>query len=193
MEATSEDTPELAVTDPEMRQLLGMFEVPAFARRGQDLEFLLARLRDRLVRERGAMLVMVRLRIRQWTSVAVSYADGSDLISGPIEESIRRVMNEPPPNWAASPGPKRKRIVAARDLIASVDRFNRRWSKFLNELKLEPFNARIDDYNRYYLLEKECAFGSAKVAARGFQEVSRLTVEGLLEDHPLLPIHAPLR
>jgi hypothetical protein len=187
MEIASEDTPELTVTDPEMRQLLGMFEVPAFARRGQDLEFLLARLVDRLLRERARMLEMVRLRIRQWTTVAISSVDGSELFSRPIDELILLVLNVPP-NWAASPGPKRKRIVVARDLIASVDRFNRRWNRFLQELNLEPFNARIDDYNRYYLLEKECAFGSAKVAARGFQEMSRLTVEGLLEDHPLLPV-----
>ena len=187
MEILSEDTTELAMTDPEMRQILGMFEVPAFARRGQDLDFLLARLLDRLVRERTKMLEMVRLRTRQWTAVAVSPADGSELFFGPIDERILSVMN-PMPIWAASPGPKRKRVVAVRDLIASVDRFNRRWSKFLHDLKLEPFNAQIDNYNRYYLLEKECVFGSAKVAARGFQPVSRLTIEGLLEDHPLLPM-----
>lgn len=192
METSSEDTPELAVTDPEMRQLLGLYDVPAFARRGQDLEFLLTRLNDRFARERETMLDMVRLRVRQWTSVAISPSDGRELIAGPIEELIALVMS-PPPTWSRSFGTPRKRGVIARDLIASVERFNRRWTRFVSEFPLETFNTRIDDYNNYYLLEKECIFGSARVAARGFQSIRRLTPEGLLEDHPLLPVISAAR
>jgi hypothetical protein len=83
---------------------------------------------------------------------------------------------------------------AARDLIASVDRFNRRWSKFMLDLNLDPINRLIDHYNAHYLFEKECVFRSARVASRGFRPRPRITPETLLADHPRLPAlaHRPL-
>ncbi len=182
------ETPELTTTDPEMRQLLGLFDVPAFARRGYELEFSLDRLGVRCRRERREMLDMVIVRLRQWASVATGPDDEPDHLVGslaPLRHAVGPV--EAPWPWAVSPAPKRRRIKAARELAASVDRFNRRWLRYLNELKLDPLNLMIDRYNAYYLLEKECAFGSSRVASRSFRPMSRLTPEGLLEDHPLLP------
>ena len=60
-------------------------------------------------------------------------------------------------------------------------RFNRRWAQFLERLNLEPINTVIDQYNRYYVLEKECVMGSARLAARHFQPVPRLTTSTLLD------------
>ena len=95
-----------------------------------------------------------------------------------------------PPSWAARPAPGRRRNAIARDLVASVERFNRRWARFLDELDIGPINAMIDRYNHYYLLEKECVLGSARLAARHFIPRPRLTREGLLARHPLLPAPA---
>ncbi|MGP0066478.1 MAG: hypothetical protein ACLQGP_23180 [Isosphaeraceae bacterium] len=67
-------------------------------------------------------------------------------------------------------------------------RFNQRWLQFLDGLKLEAANAVIEDYNRYYLLEKECVLGSARLAARFFTPVARLSRDQLVCDHPLLPV-----
>ncbi len=39
----------------------------------------------------------------------------------------------------------------------------------------------IDQYNRYYVLEKECSLGSARLAARHFTPKPPLTREALLE------------
>lgn len=185
MEEEGSETTGLAVTDPEMRQLLGMFDVPAFARRGQELEFTLSRLHERLVRERNSMLDMVRVRIRQWSRVAVSPDDGRTVHKIAVSEWLVESGAEAPV-WSATQGPDRKRSVAAKELVASVERFNRRWSRFLDELPVDRFNAMIDGYNRYYLLEKECAFGSARLAARSFRPHERLTPEVLRGMHPLL-------
>ena len=179
------ETPELAVSDPEMRQLLGMFDVPAFARRGQELEFALDHLQARLAREREDRLDMVRMRLRQWCAVATSPVDGLEFVNVPA--LIKAVGASTPPVWASSPGPRRRRMTVARDLLASVERFNRRWTAFLDKMNLGPINAMIDNYNRYYLLEKECAFGSSRAAGRNFRPVRPLTVEGLRADHPRLP------
>ena len=46
----------------------------------------------------------------------------------------------------------------------------------------------IDQYNRYYVLEKECVMGSARLAARHFTPVERVTKPSLLEEHPALPV-----
>ena len=93
-----------------------------------------------------------------------------------------------PPRWGAEPAPLRRQLERARELIAAVVRFNHRWVQFLDGLKFEAVNSIIDNYNRYYLLEKECVMGSARLAARFFTPVPRLSREQLLRDHPLLPV-----
>ena len=187
-----DDSPEMVTTDPEMRQLLGLFDVPAYARRGQELEFALDRLHARCRREREAMMAMVRLRARQWASVATGPEDGGDLFASPMGP-LWEAIGGNSPSWADAPGTPRRRGSAARDLAASIERFNRRWTAFLADLKLSPINQLVDHYNRYYLLEKECAFGSARVAARHFRPRELLTADALLGDHPLLPALAVRR
>ena len=81
----------------------------------------------------------------------------------------------------------RRRLIAS-DLKNAVLRFNRRWAEFLERLNVEPANAAIDQYNRYYVLEKECVMGSPRLAARHFAPVPELTTETLANDHPTLPV-----
>jgi hypothetical protein len=69
-----------------------------------------------------------------------------------------------------------------------VTRFNRRWITFLDELNLAPVNRMIDQYNRYYVFEKECVVGSARLAARLFTPRSHLTRGDLAAEYPLLPV-----
>ena len=81
-----ESAPPIETTnDPELRQMLGLFDAPAFARRGQDLEHALARLHARLRKVRSEMLDMVRLRLRQLASVSAGPDDASSIFSGPID------------------------------------------------------------------------------------------------------------
>src|SRR5207249_10288943 len=96
-----------------------------------------------------------------------------------------------PPAWAARLAPIRRRRAIARDLVASVERFNRRWARFVGELDLGPFNRMIDQYNHYYVLEKECVLGSSRLAARHFVPRARLTAESLLAQYPVLPVPEP--
>ena len=175
----------LEITDAETRQLLGLFDVPAFARRGQDLEYTLARLHERCARERFAMLEMVRVRLRQWAHASPGPDAWPLAFVAPIAD-LWPFGGAEAPVWAVRPAPDRRRKSLARDLVASVERFNRRWRRFLADLDLQPINARIDHYNHYYLLEKECVLGSARLAARHFIPRSRLSFEDLLTRYPLL-------
>ena len=181
-------TPFVSIDDEgAVNQLLGLFDVPAFARRGADLEYALKRLHLRLARERSGMLDMVRTRLKQWASVATGHDDRSGVFSTPVLP-LYAASGAEPPRWASSPAAPRRRRVIARDLVASLSRFNRRWADFLNGLDLDRVNRRVDDYNRYYVLEKECVLGSARLAARLFVPRPRLTFETLLIEYPTLPV-----
>ncbi len=45
--------------------------------------------------------------------------------------------------------------AALRELVVAMEIFNGRWQKWLAEVDLTAINKSRDDYNRYYLLEKE--------------------------------------
>jgi hypothetical protein len=173
--------------ETEVKEMMGLFDLPAFARRGQDLEITLKRLHERCRNARGQLLDMVQLRLRQW-SRAVTGPDAWSCAFTHSIEPLWPLAGAEQPRWAEVPAPRSRRLSIAGDLNAAVLRFNRRWRQFLERLNLEPTNALIDQYNRYYLLEKECVMGSARLAARHFQPVTELTPMTLLNDHPTLPV-----
>src|SRR6185312_9186036 len=116
----------------------------------------------------------------------------SEVFTAPIEP-LWHLTHSEPPRWADRPGPSRQQKAVARDLIASIERFNHRWRRFLESLNLGPANQVIDQYNKYYVLEKECVMGSSRLAARFFTPIQLLSSERLLQDHPLLPVPALAR
>ena len=73
---------------------------------------------------------------------------------------------------------------ALEEVTESVQRFNRRWQAFLQTVNVTPVNEQREGYNRYYVLEKECALRSPKLARPGFRRLEPLTVKQLAE---LLP------
>jgi hypothetical protein len=192
MDETEDATPYVSNAEVEINRVLGLFDVPAFARRGQELEYALARLSQRLGREREGMLDMVKVRLREWSGVATGPDDWRDTFALPIDPiwSLARVA---PPSWSSRPATARRRKAVASNLVASVDRFNRRWAEFLAGVDLTPVNRRIDQYNRYYVFEKECVMGSARLAARHFVAQTPLSYESLLADFPVLPTPALVR
>ena len=171
-------------------ELLGLFDVPAFApTRARTSSIALARLGSRLGGHRGGMLEMVRLRLRQWAMAA----DGprADLLV--FDASIAGLWplaGAEPPRWAARVASTRRLRSIGRDLVAAVERFNRRWSEYLEGLDLDPINRQVDDYNRYYLIEKECSLGSARLAARHFVPKARVARGDLWAVLPELPVPA---
>lgn len=189
MDERDDDSNPIGV-EAEMKELLGLYDVPAFARRGVDLEHALARLDERCRGERAEMLEMVRLRLRQWAAVASGPGTASEVFARPIDD-LWPAADAPPPAWADRPAPPRKLRSVSRDLVASVERFNRRWERFLAGLDFGPVNRLVERYNRYYLLEKEITLRSARLAARHFEPKPRVTLGALLDRHPPLPVPDP--
>lgn len=130
---------------------------------------------------------MVHVRLRQSARSATGPGCWTRVFATSIEP-LWPLSEAEPPQWAGAPSSLRKQVGIGRDLIAAVQRFNDRWAQFVDSMKLEAANSVIDQYNRYYVLEKECVMGSARLAARFFTPVPSLSREQLLHDHPLLPV-----
>jgi hypothetical protein len=173
--------------ETEIKEMMGLFDAPAFARRGLELDEMLRRVDARCRQARIERLDMVHVRLRQRTGVATGPEDWSSVCTATIVP-LWPLCEAEPPRWAASSSPRHRQLTVARELIAAVERFNRRWTGFLESLNLGPANGVIDHYNRYYVLEKECVMGSGRLAARFFTPIPRLTPERLLRDHRLLPV-----
>jgi len=173
--------------ETDVKELMGLFDLPAFARRGQDVEITVRRMHARCRTARCQLLDMVHLRLRQWSGAAIGPNDWSGVFTGSIEP-VGSLSEAELPQWAPSAAPLSRRQAIARDLVAAVSRFNRRWLKSLDRLNLEPANLVIEQYNRYYVLEKECVMGSPRLAARHFSPVPLFTRTMLLEHHPILPV-----
>jgi len=78
-----------------------------------------------------------------------------------------------------------------REIAATVRRFNFAWARFLQALDLSPINNLRAGYNRYYVLEKECALHSAKLAEVGFRPLPPLTHAELAALFPPLTGETP--
>jgi hypothetical protein len=85
----------------------------------------------------------------------------------------------------SSPRKHRRALV---EVIDSLERFNECWHRFLPTVDLTEVNELRDGYNRYFLLEKECALRSARLARQGFVRLERLTLEHLAAALPPLPV-----
>src|SRR5262249_52145943 len=109
-----------------------------------------------------------------------------EIFAGPIAD-LWRSSGAEDPTWSESCQPIRRRRAIAKDLIASIVRFNARWARHVNGINLEPVNEMIRQYNRFYVLEKECVMSSARLAARFFRPEPELSPELLLQAHPTLP------
>ncbi len=191
MDEIDDAMPTVLSDDAEMRQILGVFDIPAFARRGVELEHALKRLQERLERERSGLLEMVRLRLRQWSQVATGPDDWPGVFVSTVAPLYAASRVEAPV-WGSTAGSTRRRQSVARDLVASITRFNTRWRQFLDSIKLDAVNRQIDQYNRYYVLEKECVIGSTRLAMRHFVPKPLVTLESLIDAHPMLEVPGAL-
>ena len=118
-------------------------EIPAFVRRGQYVEAMLQGLDDRCRRNRLKMLDMVHMRLRQWAVLAIGPEDWHGVFLDSLVP-LWPLSSAEPPIWARKAGSSRRRRVAARDLIASIERFNGRWITFVDRLDLRLTNEAVE-------------------------------------------------
>jgi hypothetical protein len=187
-DAPDESLTSVRSTEAELKELMGLFDAPAFARRGRDVEWAVARTLEISRRQRIEMLEMVHCRLRMWVSATSGYHDWQIAFTAPINY-LWQMTGAKEPLWSNSTKVRPRAVYSAsRDLVSSLERFNKRWEKWVNKLEADTINRQIDHYNKYYVLEKECVVGSAKLAARLFQPVPRIDPAWLFSQFPLIQV-----
>ncbi len=170
--------------------LQARFDAPAYIRRAQQVQEALAALLGRCRKQRQQWLKEGKWVLQDLAAIASSWDDLSSwLPDGTDPDSFPRLAQTLEAQVVFRPGPAstRKLLRALTRLAEWLEAFNRRWHSFLLKLDLHPLNNLRDSYNRYYVLEKECALRSARLARLGFQPLEPLTVDELLRHFPLLP------
>jgi hypothetical protein len=174
------------------QKMLGLYDAPAFVRRTRRLEDAECLFIEHVQKLRLDKLAMVRLRVGQLRCLAGDWDALRPLVASPesldtlrsLHDSLEPELRLPP----AATGSLRRLRRALGELIEAMTLFNRRWQPYLESVDLAPLNALRDGYNRHYLIEKECALGSARVARMGFRHLDALTYADLLRQFPLLAL-----
>lgn len=168
------------------------YDAPAYVRRARRVEEALEGLLARCRAQRDEWLKLVRVRLGLLRMLAGDWQVlGSQLADDAQVAVLERLHSELEPRVrlrVPATTSERAHRRALRELVESKERFNRRWAEFLPTVDLGPVNAQREGYNRYYLLEKECAIRSPRLARQGFRRLEPLTVADLETLLPLLPV-----
>jgi hypothetical protein len=174
------------------QQMLAFADGPAYARRARRVHGAFDDLLQRCRKKRDEWLPFVRLALGtlrglagSWDALRPCVRDDESL------DTLRRLHDELQPRLRVPVEPTtsvRKHRAALAELVDGLERFNRRWLAYVAELDLRPINELREGYNRWYVLEKEMALRNAAAARFGFQRLSPLTVEEVLQRLPPLGV-----
>jgi hypothetical protein len=165
---------------------------PSFIRRAKLVETTWTALLDACARARREKLTFVRLRLGQLRALAGDWAVLQNAMPSADEfEFLVRLHDELQPRLRVPLNATESRRAlrnAAFELIEAMEMFNGRWTRWLAKVDLTTVNRAREDYNRYFLFEKECAVGSPRVARMGFAMLTPKTLMELTHEFPLLPV-----
>lgn len=174
------------------QEVLGLYDAPAYVRRGRQVQEAFDGFLARCRRQRDEWLPLVRTRLALLHALAGDWKRlGPWLADEHEEDRLRGLYLSLRPQLrvqVTTTSSKRSLQRALRELVESVEHFNRRWLRFLRGLDLTPVNAAREAYNRYYLLEKECAVRSPRVASQYFHRLEPLTLDQVAALLPPLPV-----
>jgi hypothetical protein len=187
------DRPQIPNDDDRlMKQLLGHYDVPAYVRRARRVQEAFDDLLARCRRQRDEWLAMVRIRLgtlhalaQDWSALQPWLADEQQVpllqeLNASLKPQLRAPVDPTTSAWRLR--------RALHELRESLQRFNRRWQEYLAELDLSAVNAEREGFNRYFVLEKECAMRSAVLARQGFCRLAPVTTEQIAALLPILPV-----
>lgn len=174
------------------KQFTTHYDAPAYMRRARNVQNAWDQLLDRCRVKREELITVVRSRLGvlqglagEWHCLLAHLADVEQLAV--LERLV--VLVEPAVQAPVERTTSARALrTALEELNESLARFNRRWEVFVREVKLDEVNTLRDGYNRYYILEKECAIRSPMLARQGFRKLEMATHEDVLAVLPLLPL-----
>lgn len=179
-------------TDEAFKRFLARFDVPAYIRRGRGVQAAFEQLLEHGRRRCAEWLEIVRMRIGVLHALAGDWENLRPFLADNDQLDILRY------HLAALASPLRAPVEpttsvrslrrAMREVCEGLERFNERWRTFLANMDLTAVNELREGYNRYYVLEKECAVRSARIARQGFVPLQPLTIDDVSAQLPLLPV-----
>lgn len=184
-----------ARNDPQFQYVVAQFGGPAFMRRAQRAEAALATLLDQLRQTRREWLEMSRLRLGQLHALAGDWERLDRFVTPDSLAALRGLFGELKPTLRVPLAPTESDMAiraAVCDLQEALERFNQRWRQLLAATDLAEVNRRRDEYNRYYVLEKECFVGSPRIAKLGFRPLAMVTNADLAKWLPEIPVIQPV-
>jgi len=174
-----------------LAEVAARFGAPAFVRRARQVQDAFDELVRRCQKQRDEWLDQVRIPWKWLVEMAGNLETLPPLLvdvdSFNRLNELAAILAIPVPDCGLISSLRRLR-TGLRELRYSIERFNRRWQKFLEDLNLVEINKRREDYNRYYVLEKECALRSVRLARLGFLPLAPITADDLLALMPPLPL-----
>jgi hypothetical protein len=174
------------------KQFLATYDAPAYVRRARQVQEAFDQVIARGQRQRDEWLFMVRLRLGLFHGLAGDFATLAPCLANTEQVQILRdLIAMLKPRLRTSVQPTASARILKRSLcqfVGSVERFNRRWHAYLSTIDLRQVNALREAYNRYYLVEKECALRSIRLARQGYEPLAPLTVADVAAILPTLPV-----
>ncbi len=168
------------------------FDTPAYVRRGLNVETEWNSLAEKLNRTwkewtvpSGRLCSQLRHQADGWDSLGGWLCGPEDLERLRLLDQRLDFRLKYPPAKALWLWPLRRSI---RRLARMVEDLNEAWAKHLHAQDLEAVNRAREQYNRWYLLEKECAMRSTRLAAGGFKPFARVEANDLFQLFPPLPV-----
>jgi hypothetical protein len=175
-----------------VKRFMSHYDAPAYARRARQVQDAYDHLLGRCRRQREEWLPMARLRLGLLRGLAGEWGTLRPLLADDLQIAVlqeRETALAPRLRVPVEPtASRRTHEQALQELRESLERFNRRWQEFLGKVDVTRVNELRDGYNRYYLLEKECAFRSPRLARQGFRRLEPLTLDDLAAVLPPLPV-----
>jgi hypothetical protein len=178
-----------------LKMLMEQGEEPSFLRRAREVRGAWDGLLERCQSHRDDALRGPRMHLGNlsgqvngdWSRLATHLADESqvDVFANLYEQwkpRLPAVINSTSP-WSTI----QSSLIGFAE---SVDRFNRAWNKFLQDVDLEEINRLRSDFNKYYPIEKAAAFDSEAIDRLGFEPLDLATVAHLHAKFPSLEIPA---
>ena len=174
------------------KQLLVGSGGPAFLRRSRQVEAAYEHLLDRCRKQRQEWLTLVRIRLATLFALAGGWDALRPLLEDETQINLLQLLHsELIPQLRSKVLPTnsaRSLHRALVGLIENIERFNRRWLEYLPGVDLRAVNDLREKYNRFYILEKECAVRLPSLARQGFCPLRPLTCEDLQALLPPLPV-----
>jgi hypothetical protein len=176
----------------EFQQVVAAYDGPAYARRARAVAGAFEQLLHQGRTQRDEWLSMVRVSLGTLHALAASWEVVRPLVREDNSlEVLRRLHNDLQPRLRVALAPttsQRTLRAALAELIDGLERFNRRWRAYVDQVDLRPINELREGYNRWYVLEKELALHNAAAARAGFQRLPPLTADEVLRHLPFLGV-----